>query len=39
MITLENIHERLERLAGRLSVPEATRVRALPPIERMIAIG
>ena len=39
MITLENIHDSLRDLSGRVSVPEAVRARALLPIERMIAIG
>ncbi|GAA5512136.1 quinolinate synthase A [Deinococcus carri] len=39
MITLENIRGSLENLQPRVTVPEEIRVRALRPIERMLAIG
>ena len=39
MITLENIRKSLANLQPRVTVPEEIRVRALQPIERMLAIG
>ncbi|PTA69239.1 quinolinate synthase NadA [Deinococcus arcticus] len=39
MITLENIRDSLVNLQPRVTVPEEIRVRALKPIERMLAIG
>jgi len=39
MITLENIRDSLANLQPRVTVPEEVRLRALKPIERMLAIG
>ncbi|GGJ69787.1 quinolinate synthase NadA [Deinococcus aquiradiocola] len=39
MITLENVYESLRDLSGRVTVPHDTALRALLPIERMLAIG